>query len=114
MTCVCLACGLPPALAAFAGAQAPLLQLARVVVVGTSPVGLPNVAGPPMAPRVILVCMELVMLYATVANFSAGVYDDVPRATFFGLTAAAAAVPQLIGAKHRAARWEQHGYTKGE
>ncbi len=85
-----------------------------VVVVGTSPVGLPNVAGPPMVPRVIRVCMELVMLYATITNYSNGLYDGVPRATFFGLTAAAAAVPQLIGAKHRAAGWEQHGYTKGE
>ena len=34
--CAGLALGLPPALAACAGAQAPLLQLARVVVVGPS------------------------------------------------------------------------------
>ena len=63
-----------------------------------------------MVPRVALCAAELLMLCAAARNFAAGAYVDVDTAAFLALAAVSAAVPHAIGAKHRAAGWERHGY----
>lgn len=98
-----LSLGLAAPLALTAAVQAPMVSLAYMVLVGSSPMGLPGVRGPPMPPRIMLCIAEIVMFYAFVKNSQAGSYTGEPLNVFYGMTAVAAAVPQLTSLVHRSA-----------
>ena len=80
-----------------------MVSLAYMVIVGSSPMGLPGVHGPPIPPRIMLCIAELAMVYAFVKNSQAGTYDHEPLNVFYGSAAVAAAVPQLTSLVHRSA-----------
>ena len=96
-----LSLGLPAPLAITAAIQAPMISLAYMVLVGSSPMGLPGVYGPPIPPRIMLCIAEMVIIYAFVQNSQAGAYDGQPMEVFYGMTAIAAVVPQLTSLIHR-------------
>lgn len=96
-----LSLGLPAPLAITAAIQAPMISLAYMVLVGSSPMGLPGVHGPPMPPRIMLCIAEIAIIYAFVQNSQAGAYDGQPMEVFYGMTAVAAVVPQLTSLIHR-------------
>ena len=98
-----LSLGLSAPLAITAAVQAPMASLAYMVIVGSSPMGLPGVHGPPIPPRIMLCIAELAMVYAFFKNAQAGMYDKENLNVFYGMTAVSAAVPQLTSLIHRSA-----------
>ena len=109
-TSACMAVGLPAPLAVFSGMQAPMSQLAYMVINGQSPIGLPDVHGPPIVPRVILIIVEFFMIYATYQNASAGVYDSSTMNRWLVAIAISLVIPNVIAMKHRARGWDKPAF----
>jgi len=99
--CIGLRLKLPAPIAVFVGTTGIVSQLLYMVVVGESPIGLPDVHGPPVPARIILFIIIAVQSYAFFTNMSEGVYDDVDFTKVAGLGAFAFGVPNAIALKQR-------------
>lgn len=95
---------LTPSLAMMAAIQAPMSQLLFMAVLKKSPMGHPDVPGPPLVPKIILTLVECVSIYGTYQNISAGVYNPELLKTFQMLVCVAIAVPTAIGFLHRSSK----------
>ena len=98
------AVGLPPALSVFAGMSATVPQLLFMGVTGTSPMGLPDVHGPPLPAKIIVATVWCLLAANYVINKDA-LYAAVPPSKVLGLAGFAAFVPSAIGAKLRRSGW---------
>ena len=93
-----LALGLPPVLAITPSATSLFGLLAFMFVTDTGITGVPGLAGPPVPARIIMGTVAVLV--------NANLFLNAAPPTFFWLLyVVVIAVPQLIGAKHRAAGW---------
>jgi len=98
------AIGLPPALSVFAGMSAAVPQLLFMGVTGTSPMGLPDVYGPPVPARISAAIVWCLLAANYFINKDA-LYAAVHPSKVLGLVGFAVGVPSAIGAKLRSSGW---------
>ena len=69
--------------------------------------GLPDISGPPLPARVLLVIieLELALIANAVSGFASGLYAGVDTKALAGLCAYSLTMPWLIAANHRAKGW---------
>ena len=106
MGCICagLALEFPPALAILAGFSSAIVQLFFMVLFRTSPMGMPEVDGPPIPARILLIIIESTLIFNAYTGFSSGTYSNLK---FFGLFVTyCVMVPVAVAKKHRMAGWE--------
>ena len=102
--CGGIALGFPPALAMLGGLSGAITQLFFMVIFNTSPMGMPEVSGPPVPARILLIGVEAMLAFNAYTGFNAGYYTDLPK--FLGFLAYAVLIPSIIAKKHRNAGWE--------
>ena len=95
---------LPPVLGFWVMSSTVVNQITYMGMFKQSPMGTPDIDGPPIPARVIIAAVWIVTTANYIVN-RATLYRDVDEVKLFGLMAAGILVPSLIGAKHRGVHW---------
>lgn len=95
---------LPPVLGFWVMSSTVVNQITYMALFKQSPMGTPDIDGPPIPARLIIAAVWIVTTANYIVN-RATLYKDVDEVKLFGLMAAGILVPSLIGAKHRGVHW---------